>query len=71
MSLKHDPVEDTAEFKAIEAELETKIEAELEGVGRGMGFCYEYWHTKQIILERDYGIEWDSPVVLNPTVHFD
>jgi len=71
MSLKHDPIEDTEEYKAILPELEAKIEAELKDAPRVMGFCFEYWDTKERILREDYGIEWDSPNVLNPTVHFD
>ena len=70
-SLKYDPVEDTKKYKAILPELEAKIEAELEGVSRGMGFCFYYWPKKKEILKRDYGIEWESPSVLNPDVRFD
>ena len=70
MSLKHDPIEDTKEYKAILLELEEKIIAEI-GENFGMGYCFEYWHTKERILKEDYGIEWESPNVLNPTVHFD
>ena len=41
------------------------------GENRGMGYCYLYWETKRDILKKDYGIEWRSPAVLNPRVHFD
>ena len=68
--LKHDPVEYTPEFQAIEDELEAKIIAKI-GENSGMGYCYLYWETKRDILKKDYGIEWCSPAVLNPRVHFD
>ena len=69
--LKNDPVEYTEAYMAILPELELKIDAELQGVNRGHGFCFQRWHTKAEILKRDYGIEWDSPGVLNPHVRFD
>lgn len=68
--LKHDPIEDTPEFKAIEAELEAKIEAKI-GKRSGMGFCHLYWSVKKEILKKDYGIEWRSPAAMNPRVLFD
>ena len=71
MALKHDPVEDTEQFKAILPELEAKIEAELKGVERHMGYCFRYWSVKAEILKRDYGIDWSSPSCLNPGVRFD
>jgi hypothetical protein len=68
--LKQDPVEQTAEYKAIEAELEAKIIAQI-GENSGMGYCYGYWAAKREILREDYGIEWKSPRTLNPHVRFD
>jgi tetratricopeptide (TPR) repeat protein len=70
-TIKNDPVEYTSKYLSILPELEKKIEAELKDVRRGHGFCFHYWHTKQDILKRDYGIEWNSPSVLNPRVRFD
>jgi tetratricopeptide (TPR) repeat protein len=67
----YDTVEYTDEYLAILPELEAKIEAELRDVRRRHGFCFQYWHAKEEILERDYGIEWSSPSVLNPGVMFD
>ena len=67
---KHDPVEDTPEYKAIQKELEEKI---LQAVGprKGLGYCHLYWRAKREILKRDYGIIWRSPSELNPSVIFD
>jgi len=69
--MKTDPIEKTTEYKAIEQELEAKIEKKLEGVRRGHGYCYRYWQAKVEILKNDYGIEWQSPRVLNPRIKFD
>ena len=68
--LNYDPIEDTPEFQAIKDELEKKIIAKI-GENSGMGYCHLYWATKRDILKKDYGIEWSSPAVLNPRVHFD
>ncbi len=68
--LKHDPVEDTPAYQAIRDELEEKIVAKI-GKNRGLGYCHLYWHTKKEILEKDYGIIWRSPAVMNPRVLFD
>ena len=69
--IKRDPVEYTEKYLKILPELEEKIENELKGVRRGHGFCFEYWSAKGEILERDYGIDWRSPAVLNPSTRFD
>ena len=69
--IKRDPIEYTERYMAILPELEAKLDAELEGESRGMGFCFHLWHKKAEILKRDYGIEWESPGLLNPTVRFD
>ena len=68
---KTDPVEQTDEYKAIEKELEAKIEARLNGVERTRGYNRRYWSVKTEILKNDYGIEWKSPAVLNPRTKFD
>ena len=68
---KCDPVEYTEKYLNILIELEAKIEAELKGDPYRMGFCFEYWDKKQEILKRDYGIEWDSPAVLDPDTRFE
>lgn len=68
--LKYDPVEDTPEFQAIRDELEEKIVAKI-GENSGMGYCHLYWQTKREILKKEYGIEWQSPAVMNPRIHFD
>ena len=70
MALKQDPIEQTDEYKAIQAELEEKIVAKI-GENFGMGYCHLYWAAKKEILKDDYGMEWKSPSRLNPDVRFD
>lgn len=36
-----------------------------------MGYCHKYWWTKKKILREKFGMEWKSPVDLNPEVDFD
>ena len=68
--LNYDPIEDTAKYQSIKDELEKKIIAKI-GKNSGLGYCHIYWSTKREILKRDYGIEWKSPAMLNPRIHFD
>jgi hypothetical protein len=35
------------------------------------GVCYTFWDRKKEILKREYGIEWQSPPDLDPTVLYD
>ena len=51
-------------------ELERLIRKEI-GEGGYMGFCHKYWWTKKNLLKGKYGIEWESPVDMNPGVIFD
>ncbi|MBQ3066420.1 MAG: hypothetical protein IJD18_00170 [Clostridia bacterium] len=67
---RYDPVEDTAEYKAIEEELHAKILQELGGqLTRGNAQMYP--QIKKEILKRDYGIDWKSPQELNPRIRFN
>lgn len=68
--MKHDPIEQTQQYKIIEKELEQKIYALIGEPGK-MGYCYLYWHTKKEILKKDYNIDWKSPSELNPGILFD
>ncbi len=65
-----DPIEATAEYMAIEKELEKEIIAEI-GKGGYMGYCHLYWGAKKRILKEKYGIEWKSPAERNPHVCYD
>ena len=68
--MKTDSIEQTAEYKAIEDELEKKIIAKV-GEMDGMGYCYKYWQAKKEILKSDYNMDWKSPAELNPHIMFD
>ena len=67
-NLKHDPVEMTEEYLAVIDEVDEKIEKNREY--RGFGSCHHVWSLKTDYLA-EKGIEWNSPVVLNPRVRFD
>ena len=67
-NLKHDPVEMTEEYLAVIDEVDEKIEKNREY--RGFGSCHHVWNLKTDYLA-EKGIEWKSPVVLNPRVRFD
>lgn len=70
MKIKEDPIECSDKFLKIELELERLIRNEI-GEGGYMGFCHDYYETKKTILKNRFGIEWNSPVDLNPMVIFD
>ena len=67
-NLKHDPVEMTEEYLAVIDEIDEKIEK--NRTQRGFGSCHHVWSLKTDYLA-EKGIEWKSPVVLNPRVRFD
>lgn len=69
-NIKTDPIELTDKYLKIELELERLIRKEI-GEGGYMGFCHKYWWTKKNLLKDKYGIEWKSPVDMNPDVDFD
>ena len=67
-NLKHDPVEMTEEYLAVIDEVDEKIEKNRQH--HGFGSCHHVWSLKTDYLA-EKGIEWKSPVVLNPRVRFD
>lgn len=69
--LKHDPIEDTPEFKAVIKKVEKELDELLKDVPKSMGFCHMYWYEKRRILKEKYGIDWKSPALMNPRVRFD
>ena len=68
--MKHDPIEDTEEYKKISDEVDKKIKEKI-GDEVYMGYCHLYWATKKEILKNDYNIDWKSPSELNPHIIFD
>ena len=70
-SLKVDPVEYTWEWENIFYQVEDELNFLLSEVPRGMGFCFNYWNTKEELLKKKYNINWKSPSMMNPHVMFD
>lgn len=69
--MRHDPIEDTPEYKAIIDQVEREIDQELaDEPHHYMGFCHRYWSVKRAVLAR-HGITWRSPATMNPRVRFD
>lgn len=67
-SYRQDPVEMTEAYLSVIDEVDERVERAREGCGRGT--CFERWNLKRKYLE-EHGVEWRSPAVLNPGVHFD
>ena len=69
--LKHDPLEDHPRLRRVIAKAEREAELELADVPRSLGFCHVVWETKKRILREKYGVDWHTPVEMNPGVLFD
>lgn len=73
MKLNYDPVEDTAEYKAVIRAVKEQIEAEMRemfGVWPIRGGCHAAWSLQKKLL-KEHGIDWHSPSEMNPRVMFD
>lgn len=68
--LRHDPVEWTARWEEVIDQADRRAYATLDDMPRGMGFCFAFWSARRSALLH-YGIEWRSPNIMNPKVHFD
>lgn len=87
IELKHDPIEETEEYKkvvdAVEKKARERVKARFEKL---ISECKdetmkEFWrhrtsyhrfvYEKKAILKEEYGIEWKSDIELNPEVRFD
>lgn len=69
--LYYDFVEDTAVYKEVEPIVEAMIMEILGERYDYFGACHAIWHHKKRLLMEKYGIEWFTPVELNPCVDFD
>ena len=82
--LIHDPVEETAEYKAVVAEVDKEARAAVESrikrlidkdgdedFIRSLPTSHRFAFEKKRILKECYGIEWKSVIELNPNVLFD
>lgn len=68
--LLFDPVERTPLWEEIWYDVEVECFRRLKGTPRGMGFCFGYWAEKRAVLA-GYGIDWQTPHMMNPRVMFD
>ncbi len=67
-----DPAEDDPQLATVLLRATLEVDSELAGQDRNvMGFCHLLWPTKQPILRERYGVEWRTPVEMNPEVLFD
>ena len=70
MKIIIDPIEKTCKYKKVVKQVEQKVIQEI-GEGGYLGYCHEFWKTKQSILKEEYDIDWKTPAELNPGVMFD
>lgn len=68
--MKNDPVEWTARFEEVIDDAEREALSHLKDAPRSMGFCHAYWSRLSDALS-DRGIDWRSPVLMNPRCMFD
>jgi hypothetical protein len=67
-----DPAEDDPQLATVLLRATLEADAELASEDRNlMGFCNLFWHSKQRILRERYGVEWRTPIELNPQIMFD
>lgn len=69
--LKCDPVEWSPRWEEVIDQADRIVFERLEGVPRGMGFCFAYWHERKRVLHEMFGLEWRTPSEMNPRVMFD
>ncbi|MBR5893118.1 MAG: hypothetical protein IKZ37_05755 [Bacteroidaceae bacterium] len=68
---KCDPIEWTEFWEDVIDAVNEYVYKNLECRSRGMGFCHVYWNELGNVMREKFGVEWRSPVVMNPGTHFD
>lgn len=71
LHLYYDFVEETAVYKEVQPIIEELIKERLGELYDHMGACHAIWYHRKRLLMEKYGIEWFTPVELNPEVRFD
>lgn len=71
LHLYYDFVEDTAVYKEVEPIIEELIKEKLGDLYDHMGACHAIWYHRKRLLIEQYGIEWLTPIELNPEIIFD
>lgn len=69
--LYYDFVEETAIYKEVEPIVDEMVKEKLGELYGHIGACHAIWYHRKRLLMELYGIEWLTPVELNPTVRFD
>lgn len=75
--LKHDPIEDTVEYKRVIAEVNQEVNQEVDRFMEEhhnkvlLGACHIDWAAKKRILKDKHDIDWKTPAEMNPIVCFD
>ena len=69
--IKHDPVEWTSRWEEIIDDADTIVFERLADHHRGMGFCHAFWYERAEVLEKEFGLVWRSPAIMNPRIIFD
>jgi hypothetical protein len=67
----YDFIEETEAYKEAEPIIEELLKKKLGNLYGKPGSCHLDWHHRKQLLMEHYGIEWFTPVELNPGVHFD
>ena len=68
--LRYDPIEDDLKVQQLLRAAEKEAEEELQGP-RPKGWGRNFYQVKKRILKEKYGIDWRTPVELNPNIAFD
>ena len=68
--LKTDPIEQSPQYIAIYDEAERIIQSLIEQEGRLARTPDQYWNIKREVLSLHFGIQWQSPRLLNVGVKF-
>lgn len=67
--IKHDPIEDTEEYKAVVDEVEREAEALVDEKIRYGRYMYVEEEKKRLLKEK-YGIDWKTSDEMNPDWDF-
>jgi hypothetical protein len=66
-----DPQEDDPRLREIFKQVDTEVEKVLSTYSKESSSIHIYWGTKQRILKEKYGIDWNTPAEMNPSIYFD
>ena len=65
-----DPIENTKEYKKAMKKIQRILDKEFPKSKYHFGICHRIWRRKKQLLA-EAGIEWKTPVEMNPDVRFD